>query len=89
MDFCPLSVRPEMCVLGAFRRQERAFPKSKSSKSGFDPKVKSPKMGLLITPRHFLQHPTLFWIQKTYKKSKEKTKEHVLIKVGTGAQAEI
>ena len=32
----------------------------KSLKSGFEPKVKSPKMGLSITPRQCLQRPTLF-----------------------------
>ena len=32
----------------------------KSQKSGFDPKVKSAKMGLPMDPRQFLQWPTLF-----------------------------
>ena len=32
---------------------------TKSQKSGFDLKVKSPKMGLSITPRHFSKRPTL------------------------------
>ena len=30
------------------------------TKSGFDPKVKSPKMGLPMDPRQFLKRPTLF-----------------------------
>ena len=38
-----------MCVCGAFRRPKRAFPK-----------IKSPKMGLPITPRSFLQRPLPF-----------------------------
>ena len=31
-----------------------------SLKSGFDPKVKSPKMGLPMDPRQFSKRPTLF-----------------------------
>ena len=34
----------------------------KSLKSGFDPKVKSPKMGLPMDPRQFLKRPTFFAI---------------------------
>ena len=30
------------------------------TKSGFDPKVKSPKMGLPMDPRQFLKRPILF-----------------------------
>ena len=44
-------LRPILSKLGQF--------KPKITKSGFDPKVQSPKMGLSITPRQFLKRPTL------------------------------
>ena len=41
-----------------FSKLTKLAPKSQTS--GFDPKVKSSKMGLPINPRQFLKRPTLF-----------------------------
>ena len=54
-----------------------------SRKSGFDPKVKNPKMGLPITPRQFLKRPSLFpIIDPTRGQIYEKDSENIFKNVG-------
>ena len=62
-DLLEAITRPTCLAKGELRHY--LFPNSlnldpKSQKSGFDPEVKSSKMGLPITPHQFSKRPTLF-----------------------------